>query len=70
MAMYHVICHVDVDECSDGTHQCMQNCNNTLGSYVCTCDSGFIIDADARTCDGKHSNHPCILLPGMHVANP
>ena len=47
-------CYTDIDECSDGIHQCMQNCNNSLGSYICTCESGFIIDADGITCDGKH----------------
>ena len=52
--LYHRFMYADVDECSDGIHDCMQNCNNTLGSYICTCDSGFIIDADGRTCDGKH----------------
>ena len=44
----------DIDECSKGTHQCTQNCNNTIGSYICSCDDGFIIDIDRRTCDGEY----------------
>ena len=48
----HII--VDVDECSEGTNECTQNCNNTIGSYVCSCNDGFIIDVDRRTCDGEH----------------
>ena len=33
----------DIDECLSGTHGCDVNaeCNNTLGSYKCTCKDGF-----------------------------
>ena len=31
----------DNDECSMGTDLCQQNCNNTLGSYECSCNSGY-----------------------------
>ncbi|CAH3138251.1 unnamed protein product, partial [Pocillopora meandrina] len=36
-------CGEDLDECSDGTHNCDVNadCNNTLGSYKCSCKDGF-----------------------------
>ena len=34
---------IDIDECIDGTYRCDVNaeCNNTLGSYNCTCKDGF-----------------------------
>ena len=33
----------DIDECTDGTHDCDVNaeCNNTQGSHNCTCKDGF-----------------------------
>ncbi|XP_022794434.1 EGF-like repeat and discoidin I-like domain-containing protein 3 [Stylophora pistillata] len=36
-------CDEDLDECTVGTHECDENaeCNNTLGSYKCTCKDGF-----------------------------
>ena len=43
---------IDVNECSARTDQCQQVCQNTIGSYVCSCNSGFILDVDGRTCDG------------------
>ena len=56
IAKLNIINHIiaDVDECSEGTDECTQNCDNTIGSYVCSCNDGFIIDVDRRTCDGEH----------------
>ncbi|PFX18418.1 EGF-like domain-containing protein [Stylophora pistillata] len=36
----------DVDECQGGLHGCHSNatCNNTEGSYICTCKVGFMGD--------------------------
>ncbi|XP_022794457.1 fibrillin-1-like [Stylophora pistillata] len=36
-------CDEDLEECTVGTHDCDKNaeCNNTLGSYKCTCKDGF-----------------------------
>ena len=45
----------DVDECTEGTHQCQQVCQNTIGSYTCGCNDGFILDTDGRSCNGKNS---------------
>ena len=32
---------VDIDECSTNDGGCQQHCHNTLGSYYCSCDSGW-----------------------------
>ena len=35
------------------THVCDQNCHNVNGSYVCSCDEGYVLDDDdGRSCDG------------------
>ena len=46
--------HVDIDECSDGTHDCSQTCINTVGSFTCGCGNGYLLDTDKFTCNGMH----------------
>ena len=43
----------DIDECSADSSICDENasCNNTDGSYSCTCKQGFT--GDGLTCNGK-----------------
>ena len=41
----------DIDECN-GDHECDHNCTNIEGSYLCSCDPGFILQPDNRTCQG------------------
>ena len=43
---------LDIDECSNGTHICSQICTNTEGSFICGCNSGFLLGADGATCTG------------------
>jgi len=33
-----------------GIHACSTTCTNTIGSYVCSCDTGYGLAADAKTC--------------------
>ena len=42
----------DVDECKATSGKCHNEaaCNNTRGSYVCTCKLGYI--GDGRNCTG------------------
>ena len=34
-------------------HQCQQICQNTVGSYTCDCNDGFMLGTDERSCNGK-----------------
>jgi len=48
----YCIFYTDVDECDiDGA--CDQNCTNTNGSFICSCDDGYTLDSDGRTCNGN-----------------
>ena len=42
---------VDIDECAEGTDQCAQNCNNTFGSYTCSCNAGYRLNSTGFGCD-------------------
>jgi len=44
--------HTDIDEC-ENDETCGQNCTNTIGAFMCSCNSGFALNDDRRTCDGK-----------------
>ena len=46
----------DIDECSDGTHNCSQTCTNTERSFTCGCNTGFLLDTDEVTCNGMTDN--------------
>ena len=43
----------DVDECDPNVSNCMHNCDNTDGSYVCSCNDGFTLNGDGFSCDGE-----------------
>lgn len=44
----------EVDECSLlDNGGCEQHCENTLGSYKCTCEPGYELTADKKSCEGE-----------------
>lgn len=47
----------DIDECSENLDSCEQNCINTTGSYTCSCNVGFSLALDQRSCSGKLHAH-------------
>ena len=43
----------DHDECrQDSDNDCSQICNNIEGGYVCSCQEGYELLSDNRTCEG------------------
>ena len=42
---------VDVNECETNPPPCGQICRNTVGSYVCSCVSGYTLAEDGLTCN-------------------
>ena len=43
---------IDIDECFAGTDNCSDICNNTAGSYTCSCPTGYRLLDDGITCEG------------------
>ena len=43
---------LDLDECTTGSHSCDVNsvCQNTVGSYKCSCNAGYT--GDGKSCNG------------------
>ena len=56
MLKYTCLFLLDINECDDTYHGCHHNCQNTIGSYNCTCYDGFILAEDERSCEGKLLN--------------
>ena len=50
------ICHLhaDINECSAGTDNCAQNCQNNgnCGGFSCSCDTGYTLDSNGHSCSG------------------
>ena len=47
---------IDIDECAMDIDGCAQGCNNTVGSFNCTCSEGYVLNEDGFFCDGKERN--------------
>jgi len=45
----------DIDECAELSEVCRGgDCQNTFGSFLCVCPSGYHLDQRRRTCVGAH----------------
>lgn len=55
--IHNVPC-VDLNECRYYQGVCAHKCENTEGSYLCSCSSGFQLSNDGANCDGNVALHP------------
>ena len=56
MYVYAMLCTctcIDIDECASGLDECEQLCDNTEGSYNCSCMKGYELAENGRNCSGK-----------------
>lgn len=67
LANDNVTCH-DVNECESGKEPvCSQLCNNTYGSFLCGCITGYVLRPDGRTCKANGGNPSLILTDRVDI---
>ena len=44
---------IDINECNEGS-KCDQLCTNTNGSYYCSCNKGYRLLNDGKSCKGMY----------------
>ncbi len=54
LRLWHIWSHLlDIDECSMDKGGCQHICNNTMGSFECICQFGYLLDENERNCSGN-----------------
>ena len=56
---------VDINEC-DIPGTCSQKCENTKGSYKCSCHEGYYMDPALQTCKALSDEEPRLLFANRH----
>ncbi|XP_011674027.2 sushi, von Willebrand factor type A, EGF and pentraxin domain-containing protein 1 [Strongylocentrotus purpuratus] len=45
------LCQFDINECSVNNGGCDHHCQNTVGSFICSCRQGYALQLDQKTCN-------------------
>ncbi|XP_013397931.1 fibulin-1-like, partial [Lingula anatina] len=58
---YPLRCHVlpnsaEIDECAAVSSGCAHRCSNTFGGFQCSCNAGYTLDDNGKTCNGNCAN--------------
>jgi Coagulation Factor Xa inhibitory site len=48
------LCITDINECNSTNGNCSHECWNFPGGYKCSCNDGYNLNDDTRTCDGDY----------------
>ncbi|XP_078701302.1 uncharacterized protein LOC144927629 isoform X3 [Branchiostoma floridae x Branchiostoma belcheri] len=66
----------DTDECATDNGGCAQTCTNVAGSYTCSCQPGFVLNADELGCevdecatDNGGCAQTCTNVPGSYTCS-
>ena len=54
---------LDINECATNNGGCGQVCTNTVGSYSCSCNTGYTLSSNQKSCTGMNLFHS---LAGYH----
>ena len=60
----------DINECTINNGNCSDICTNTVGSYICSCMSGFVLNSNGRTCDGEATQILFMLVASINLTIP
>ena len=65
--IFYIFILSDIDECDPdkSLQRCNQICENTPGSYKCSCEKGFEIGRDGYTCEGVKA--VCCFNLAVHI---
>lgn len=44
---------LDINECLHNNANCSEICSNAIGSFACSCNIGYMLNADNRTRAGE-----------------
>ena len=45
---------LDIDECLTNNGGCRHNCQNSEGSFTCSCNYGYQLNSDGYSCEGNY----------------
>ena len=48
-----VLLYSDTNQCSTDNGGCDHNCTDLIPGHNCSCNAGFLLNSDERSCDGK-----------------
>lgn len=66
LSFHHIfLLFLDIDECQENNGNCEKICQNTHGSYECSCPEGFRLKSDGKNCEdineclSRNGHGPC-----------